>query len=228
MKKYFALVLVLTSLTVCSQDQKFVKPDYKAIKKEVADKNSTFFYKKLEEKFNAADSTMTLEEKRHLYYGFTNQDRYSSFYTGAANDSLRSVLNKEVLETEDFKKIITYGSEVLNENPFDIRTLNIMSYAYEKQSNLTEAKNKAIQIGIIVEAIFSTGDGTSKENAFFVINVPHEYDIISVLGFEFGGKQSLIEGTYDYLTLAENPYGLKGFYFDMSPSFNKLAELLKD
>lgn len=228
MKKYLALVLIFNSLMVCSQEYKFVKPDYKAIKKEVGDKNSPYFYEKLEQKFNAADTTMTLEEKRHLYYGFTNQERYSSFYTGAANDSLRSVLDKEVLETDDFKKIITYGTAVLSENPFDIRTLNIMSYAYEKQSNLTEAKNKALQIGIIVEAIFSTGDGTSKENAFYVINVPHEYDVINVLGFEFGGKQSLIEGMYDYLTLAENPYGLKGFYFDMSPSFNKLAESFKD
>lgn len=228
MKNYIHLLFILIYTTASAQEYKFVKPDYKAIKKEVGDKKSPYFYEKLEQKFNTADTTMTLEEKRHLYYGFTNQERYSSFYTGAANDSLRSVLDKEVLETDDFKKIITYGTAVLNENPFDIRTLNIMSYAYEKQSNLVEAKNKSIQIGIIVEAIFSTGDGTSKENAFYVINVPHEYDVINLLGFEYGGKQSLIEGMYDYLTLADNPYGLKGFYFDMSPSFNKLAESFKD
>ena len=77
------------------------------------------------------------------------------------------------MEDKDFKKIITYGTAVLKENPFDLRTLNIMAYAYEKQNNLVAAKNSAIQISIIIDAIFSTGDGTSKENAFYVINVPH-------------------------------------------------------
>ncbi|WP_333878320.1 DUF4919 domain-containing protein, partial [Flavobacterium sp.] len=56
-------------------------------------------------------------------------------------------------------------------------------------------------------------------------NVSHEYDMISVLGMEFGGSQSLVEGTYDYLTLKENSYGLKGFYFDISASMNKMSEM---
>lgn len=227
MKKHFLFFLVITSLTVCSQEQKFVKPDYKAIKKEVANKKSPYFYETLMTKFNSADTTMTLDEKRHLYYGFTNSDKYSSFYKSEANDSLRSVLNKQNLEPEDFKKIIIHGIKVLEENPFDLRTLNIMSYAYEKQENLTDAKNKAIQISTLIDAIFSTGDGTTKETAFFVINVPHEYDMISILGFEYGGRQSLVEGTYDYLTLAENPYGIKGLYFDISASLNRLSDMMK-
>lgn len=226
MKKILVLWLVLSGLFVSAQEEtKFVKPDYKAIKKEVTNKKSAYFYEKLMEKFNAADTTMTLEEKRHLYFGFTNSKSYATVYISPANDSLRNIIYKQNLDTEDFKKIIAYGNEVLKENPFDMRTMNIMSYAYEKQGNLNEAKNKAIQIGILVEAIFSTGDGISKENAFFVINVSHEYDMISVLGMEFGGNQSLVEGTYDYLTLKDNSYGLKGFYFDISASMNKMAEM---
>ncbi|WP_295337551.1 DUF4919 domain-containing protein [Flavobacterium sp.] len=228
MKKLFLFFLVITTLTVTAQNKKFVKPDYKAIKKEVTNKKSPYFYETLVNKFNSADTTMTIEEKRHLYYGFTNSDKYSSFYTGKANDSLRGVLKKRDLEDTDFKKIISYGAKVLQENPFDLRTLNIMSYAYEKQNNLTEAKNSAIQISIIVDAIFSTGDGTSKENAFYVINVPHEYDMISILGLQYGGSQSLVDGTYDYLTLAENSYGIKGLYFDISASLNRLSDILKD
>ncbi len=228
MKKHFLFLLLVTSMTVTAQNQKFVKPDYKAIKKEVAKKNSLYFYETLMNKFNSADTTMTIEEKRHLYYGFTNSDKYSSFYTGKANDSLRSVINQKNLEDKDFKKIITYGTAVLKENPFDLRTLNIMAYAYEKQNNLVAAKNSAIQISIIIDAIFSTGDGTSKENAFYVINVPHEYDMISILGFQYGGSQSLVNGTYDYLTLAENSYGIKGLYFDISASLNKMSDMLKD
>ncbi|WP_333876909.1 DUF4919 domain-containing protein, partial [Flavobacterium sp.] len=151
MKKFLVLWLVLTGLFVSAQEEtKFVKPDYKAIKKEVSNKKSAYFYEKLMAKFNAADSTMTLEEKRHLYFGFTNSKLYSTVYMNPANDSLRSIIYKENLDTEDFKKIISYGNEILKENPFDMRTMNIMSYAYEKQGNLNEAKNKAVQIGILV------------------------------------------------------------------------------
>ena len=39
------------------------------------------------------------------------------------------------------------------------------------------------------------------------------------MGYRFGGEQQLVEHRYDYLTLAENSYNIKGFYFDVSRLF---------
>ena len=73
----------------------------------------------------------------------------------------------------------------------------------------------------------SSGDGLTKETAYYVINTTDEYNLISILGFEFGGEQSLIEH-YDRLTLAENDYNIEAFYFDVSPCLNSLSKMLKD
>ena len=57
----------LTSLSY-SQDWNFEKPNYNKIEKNIKIKNSNLFYESLLDRFQNADSTMTLEEKRHLYY----------------------------------------------------------------------------------------------------------------------------------------------------------------
>lgn len=228
MKKLLTLVLTILSFTTFSQEIKFEKPNYNKIEKEIQKKSSSYYYEKLKEKFNASDSTMTLEEKRHLYYGFSFQKEYSSSYHNKANDSLINVLNKQNHLTDDFKKIITFGNQILSENPFDLRVLNYQLYAYEKMQEKDNYIKKLTQFSIIVDAILSSGDGTSKENAFYVINVSHEYDILNIIGFEFGGSQSLIAGQYDYLKVKENNFKIDGLYFDISPSIKSIENMFKD
>ncbi|HLO72950.1 MAG TPA: DUF4919 domain-containing protein [Flavobacterium sp.] len=228
MKKLLTIVLTILSFTTFSQEIKFEKPNYNKIEKEIQKKSSSYYYEKLKEKFNASDSTMTLEEKRHLYYGFSFQKEYSSSYHNKANDSLINVLNKQNHLTDDFKKIITFGNQILSENPFDLRVLNYQLYAYEKMQEKDNYIKKLTQFSIIVDAILSSGDGTSKENAFYVINVSHEYDILNIIGFEFGGSQSLIAGQYDYLKVKENNFKIDGLYFDISPSIKSIENMFKD
>lgn len=228
MKKLLTLVLTILSFTTFSQEIKFEKPNYNKIEKEIQKKSSSYYYEKLKEKFNASDSTMTLEEKRHLYYGFSFQKEYSSSYHNKANDSLINVLNKQNHLTDDFKKIITFGNQILSENPFDLRVLNYQLYAYEKMQEKDNYIKKLTQFSIIVDAILSSGDGTSKENAFYVINVSHEYDILNIIGFEFVGSQSLIAGQYDYLKVKENNFKIDGLYFDISPSIKSIENMFKD
>lgn len=228
MKKLLTLVLTILSFTTFSQEIKFEKPNYNKIEKEIQKKSSSYYYEKLKEKFNASDSTMTLEEKRHLYYGFSFQKEYSSSYHNKANDSLINVLNKQNHLTDDFKKIITFGNQILSENPFDLRVLNYQLYAYEKMQEKDNYIKKLTQFSIIVDAILSSGDGTSKENAIYVINVSHEYDILNIIGFEFVGSQSLIAGQYDYLKVKENNFKIDGLYFDISPSIKSIENMFKD
>ncbi|WP_288982743.1 DUF4919 domain-containing protein [uncultured Flavobacterium sp.] len=228
MKKLLTLVLTILSFTVYSQELKFEKPNYNKIEKEIEKKSSSYYYEKLKEKFNSSDSTMTLEEKRHLYYGFSFKKEYSSSYHNKANDSLMNILNKEDYSTDDFKKIIEFGNQILSENPFDLRVLNYQLYAYEKMQEKDNYMKKLTQFTIIVDAILSSGDGTSKENAIYVINVSHEYDILNIIGFEFGGSQSLIAGQYDYLKVKENKFKIDGLYFDISPSIKNIENMFKD
>lgn len=227
MKKIqFLLILFLICFTAQSQEITFESPNYKTIEKNIKDKKSEFYYPKLLAKYEVSDTTMTLEQKRHLYYGSVFQPKYSPYNPSEASEKLSEVVNKETLSTEDLTEIIKLSNQALKENPLDIRSLNYRLYSLEQQQKLDELQKNLIKLEIIVDALVSSGDGISKETAFYVIDTSHEYDLLAMFGFRYGGKQNLIEH-YDYLTVAQNDDNVKGLYFDISPCLEYLAKVKK-
>ena len=162
---------------------------------------------------------MTIEEKRHLYYGYSFQEAYSPYSISDSQDDLNEILEKSEADKKAFEKLIKVSGKVLEDFPFSIRIKEFRMYAFKQLGKYKEAKAEEIQASIIIDAILSTGDGATQENSFFVINTSNEYEILDILGFRFGGEQQLIEHKYDYLTLAENSYNIKGFYFDVTRLF---------
>jgi hypothetical protein len=80
MKTYTLLLCFFAfSLSAFAQQEIIGKPNYKKIKKSIQKKSSEFYYPVLMERFKNGDSTMTIDEKRHLYYGFTFEDSYSPY-----------------------------------------------------------------------------------------------------------------------------------------------------
>jgi hypothetical protein len=225
-KQLLVITILLVSMTVFSQNIEFEKPDYKKIEKEISQEKSYYYYPKLLKKYITSDTTMTLKEKRYLYYGYSFQDSYSPYGHSDFNDSLRTVLNKEKHNNEELLKIIELSDSLLVENPFDLRAINYQLYAYDKLGKKIEFDKRINQMRIIVDAILSSGDGLKKKTAFYVIYISHEYDLLNILGFEFGGEQSLIEH-YDYLKVAKNSQKIKGFYFDVSPCLNSMNDMFK-
>ncbi|KAF2518436.1 DUF4919 domain-containing protein [Flavobacterium salilacus subsp. salilacus] len=216
MKKYATLLTLMFCAFVYAQNHEFTAPDYAVIEKNVKDKKSAFYFDKLFERYNRADSTMTLEERRHLYYGYSFQEEYAPYGRAEEQNKLQEILQKEKAEKEDFEKIIEYTDDILKQYPFSLRIKEYRIYSFRELDKDAEAEKESVQATIIIDAILSSGDGTEKETCFYVINTLNEYEILNLLGFDFGGKQSLIDGEYDYLTLAENPYQLEGFYFNVS------------
>ncbi|WP_162051865.1 DUF4919 domain-containing protein [Pontibacter pamirensis] len=224
-----ALVILFTLLSMLSgyaQSFYFEKPDYKKIEKAIKVEGSNYYYSALMERYNRADTTMTLDEKRHLYYGYSFQPKYSPYDSPDFADSLRAVLQKDQHSDADLKRILKYGDLLLADNPFDLRAINYQLYALEKLEKQEAFRKRLNQMNITIEALLSSGDGLKKESAFYVIYTTHEYDLLNILGFQFGGQQSLIEH-YDYLKVAENPSQVEGMYFDVSPCLNSLNKMFK-
>lgn len=209
-----------------SQNQNFEQPDYKKIAIAIKDSDSNLFYNKLMQRYHASDTTMTLNERRHLYFGYVNNEKYAPYGNSNFNDSLSIVLNKKNIEMSDFDLLNKFSDAILKEYPFDLRTMNIKLYALEKMFKITEFQNCLTKATMVLDAILSTGDGLSKETAFYVINPSHEYDILDIIGFQFGDEQRLIDH-YDYLKLAENDSNIEGLYFDVSPCLNALNNMFK-
>ncbi len=221
------LLFFLFTFLALAQEQKFTKPNYKKIKKEIKKEKSPFYYPKLFQKFLEGDSIMTIKEKRHLYYGFIFHKKYAPYGGNSYLDSVTDLYRKEKHSPGDLKKIVRFADSVLNKKPFDLRAIYYQIYAYDQLGDQNNFKKKVTQFNTLIEAILSSGDGLSKETAYYVICVSHEYVLLNILGFKFGGGQQLIEH-YDYLKLADNEYGIEGLYFDVSASLNHLNKMLKD
>lgn len=223
MKKYiYILAWVLLFAKGYSQADGFIPPDYKIIEKNTTDKDSPYFFDNLFERYIAADSTMTIEDKRHLYYGYSFQEEYSPYGRSDAEKELRELLKKDDADKNDLQRLIKLTDEIQEQYPFSLRIKEYRIYCFNKLENAEAAKKEYLQAGIILDAIISTGDGTTKETCFYVINTMNEYELLDVLGYSFGGRQSLQDNRYDYLTLKENSYNLEGLYFDVSRCLNSL------
>ena len=223
---FIIAVIHLLSIPLYSQDWNFEKTDYKSIEKNIVKENSNLYYPVLMGKYVKADSTLTLNEKRHLYYGYSFQDDYSPYSRSDYTDSLRTVLQIKTHGIPEYKKIISYGDSVLVKNPFELTTMNYQLYALEKLGSIKAYSKKIAQFNIIIDALLSSGNGLTKEESFYVIYTSHEYVLLNILGFTFGGRQSLIEH-YDYLELTESDAKIEGLYFDVSPCLNSMSKMFE-
>jgi hypothetical protein len=226
MRLFLCILLGLQITLATGQKKPFEKPDYAKIEKSIAVENAQFYYPELLKKYVAGDSSLTLEEKRHLYYGYIFQPGYSPYDQSNFADSVRARLRKKPLSKTNLADVVIFCDSALKENPFDLVSLNYLLYCTEELGDDAAFQGGLNRMKCIVDAIMSSGDGKTKSNAFFVINTADEYSLLDILGFEYGGKQNLIDH-YDYLTLEKNDQNLKGLYFDITPCLNHLNQMFE-
>ncbi len=137
------------------------------------------------------------------------------------------ILSKDDLDSIDLSAIIHLTQEALQEEPFNLNFLSYQIYAAGELQDYDSYNNALARANVVLDAILTSGDGKTPETCFYVIKVSHEYSLLNVLGFEFGGEQS-VTGTVDYLKVAKNPEYIEGLYFDVSPSFMWMKGMFED
>ena len=222
-KKLCFIMLMFFASNLYSQDVKWEKPDYNLIETEIAKEDSDLYYPKLMKRYLETDAAMTLDERRYLYYGYSFQKAYSPYGHSNYTDSLISILNKGELDSTDLRDVIRFSDKVLNEVPFDLRTMNYKLYACRELGETELFNVESIKTGMLLDALLSTGDGVSIETAYYVIYTSHEYFLLSMYGLNFT-SQSLIDGC-DYMQVAENEYDIEGIYFNVSACFRALNKM---
>jgi len=223
----FLGTLRIVSMSSFAQDDEFEKPNYKKIEKAIKKKKSDLHYPRLMERFLNSDWSMSLEERRHLYYGFIYEPNYSPYGNSDYVDSIKPLLQMEDHDTTQLMEILRLADSIMSDKPFDLDAINYKLYALDELGREAAFEKCIHQFRIIVDAIMSSGNGLEDKTAFYVIYISHEYDILNILDFSFGGQQSLI-GTNDYLKVAENEQKIEGLYFDVSPCLNHLNSMFSD
>ncbi len=226
MEKMLLVLLLLYNFSISAQEFKIQKPDYKKIKKELKKKNSVFKNETLMKRYLKGDTAMTLTEKRYLYYGYTFNKHYSPYSRSDYQDSVRAISQKKELTFKDYELLDRYTDSILKAQPFNIKAMSAQLFATEKLFKRNKFDTTYFKANMVIDAILSSGNGLTKKTSFYVIDTSHEYSIIEVLGYSYGGSQSLIEH-YDYLTLSENENNIEGLYFDVTPCLNTLKNMFK-
>jgi hypothetical protein len=226
MKKILIIILFTTILTnIQSQNRTPQAPDYKKISLAIQDSSSIYYYPKLMTRLVAYDTTLTIVDYRHLYYGYIFQQNYKPYWVSSAEEKLVKYFKSEKIDEKDYGKIIELANQSIDEFPFDLRQLNFMGYIYHLKGDKEMSLKVNRRFHGIFGAIMSTGDGKTCETAYHVISVSHEYVFLNL--FHFTMTSQSFTGDCDYLSLKKDQRNIDGVYFNIKKLMAKNLENFK-
>lgn len=212
--KFTLLLSLILCGVITTKAQEIEEPDYQLIKQSISNSKSSNYYPTLMRRYVENDTTLTLEQYRNLYYGYTLQEDFVP-YKGQKKQLIdaRRKFTKAKGDGTIAPEMIRIAKASLDDNPFDIPAINIIAVSYLQigdtvQYNVWDIKQKGI-----LDAIISTGDGAEPSSAFHVIDIEHEYEVLSRLGLQVE-SDSLVNDKIEYLKVKENAENEKGFYFN--------------
>jgi len=220
----YLLFLIVLSIQGFGQNNVIIKPDYTLIRKQVFDNTSEYFYPKLFNRYLAGDTTLSSEHFRNVYYGYTFQASYIPYQESRYQDKMIVYLKKGTLNSKELNEFIKLAELNLKDLPFDIRTLNILSYSYKQKGDTLRSQTAEFKKSAIIKAIFSSGNGISEKTAFHIIDPAHEFDMINELGYKYAGASDLSNSLCDYLMVQPNEDNVRGLFFDNSRLLHVKAE----
>ncbi len=192
------------------------KPDMEKIKKDVNDPSSKYYYPKLMKLFESNDTSMTLDQFRHLYLGYVFQEDYNPYRRSRYSSKAEDLYFRDKHSAAECDTIIHYAELSLKDDPFDLRQMSFLIYAYREKKKFNLANILQYKLNHILEAIVSTGTGLDEGNAWVIINPQHEYNLLNFLNYVVEGQEDR-PPHYDYITVKpkdgkEEP---KGFFFNI-------------
>ncbi|MBO4965032.1 MAG: DUF4919 domain-containing protein [Muribaculaceae bacterium] len=197
------------------------KPDLAKIENETLDPSSKFYFPKLLQKYNRNDTVMTPEEYRYFYLGYMFQEDYDPYRTSKYSTITDDLRLKATHTKEEIDTIKKYAELSLADNPFDLRQMSFLVHVLKEKNKGMSAKIWEYRLENLLGAIKSTGTGADEENAWFVIYPMHEYDMVSLLGYEAVDVEYPSEGVDRLLVTPDRSSGRhasanrKAFYFNV-------------
>lgn len=187
---FFAFTLV-ASKAESQSNRQGAYLDY--IKTMVSDSGSAFYYPKLLKKIEKWPGEISETDIECLYYGQIFKIGYAPRKPFGDD---RETFDRYVISNQK-KKIIELGTEILHEHPVDLTTLLHTSRCMSMRKQPDTANFFDKRYHLLVKVILNSGDGKSIENAFIVTSIWDEIIIKGVLGY-MGGRDIIIGSSNNY------------------------------
>ena len=219
MKKYVMLLLTFTAfLASFAQVPKGERPDFEKIKRNIKDKKSVYYYPILLQRMHQNDTTLTLDQYKHLYFGYIFQSDFDPYQRSPKMEELKKYNEKENLDDDDIQKAMKIANESLKIYPYDFRVLDFLMFLNHEKGNSEIVNLLSFRYNMLLKSILSTGDGVSCDSAFHVTSTSHEYALMDALQLE-SISQSLVGNKCDYQKFPPGKYKIEGMYFDVTKLF---------
>lgn len=204
-------------------------PDYRKIAAEVADAASPYYYPTLMGRYERGDTTLTLQDYRHLYYGYPEQPGYKPLLASPYADSLEMAFGKKTRpEANDYRRIAGFAREILKGEPFSMRDMNVLAFAYQMLDEPEKARIQMVKIRGVLDAIRSTGTGLREESPWYVIYMRDAEDVLNLIGARFT-KLIILTRSVEYAPVYNMPDKKnKGYYFDYSEVYKRRPDYLDE
>ena len=213
------LIILIPSLISAKVPEKkkiaIERPDMEQIKRDVTDPDSKYYYPKLMHMYELNETIMTLQDYRHLYLGMVFQEDYNPYRKIEKNPEMEKLSYKKSHTRVELDSMISYAEHALKNDPFDFEQINFLIFALQKRQKNNRAAIWQYRLNHLLEAIISTGTGVDAENAWYVINPHHEYNILNFQNV-VAEHQKYVEPYYDYITVKRNnEKSPQGYYFNI-------------
>lgn len=190
----------------------FEIPDFEQIKKDISDPSSPYYYPKLMARYEQNETVMNLEDYRHLYYGYLFQEDFDPYRHSEFSNKNQELYYRNSHTRAELDSMIHYAEGALNDTPFDLSQMNFLIYALRERGKINKANIWQYRLNHILQAIVSSGTGTSPEQAWFVIDPHHEYNIINFQN-AVATDQGYQEPYYDRIEVEKGSGKEKGTYY---------------
>jgi hypothetical protein len=218
MVKKYALTLLSLLLSLAAAAQ---PPDQERIRDDIFRVNSGFYYPNLLARYMLADTLLTLDDYRHLYYGYEYSADYRPFDRPWEADSIVSVLSRSPrLEPFDFMQLVEYGKQLMLKEPFNPRTINIMTYAYGQLGDAENELKSYRRFTMLMQTILSSGDGLTEQTPWHILYFDHAQDVMDFLELRYV-RPMVISRTVEYYPLVKRQGDVRGYYFDYHRIYSK-------
>lgn len=195
-------------------------PDEDDVVAEITWASSDNYYPNLMLRFEAGDSTLTLNNYHYLYYGFAYQEAYKPLATNPHMDKflmLASGLDVDNPHPEILREIIFEGRDALRYDPFNPKVWNLLAFAYGELGEKASEKAAYRRVEMILSTIKASGSGLREDSPHHILMFDHASDLLAAENINHL-KGMIISRTVEYLPLVApmkfDGQKVKGFYFD--------------
>lgn len=202
-------------------------PDMEAIKAAIENPESPYYYPSLMGRYMYLDTTLTAEDYQYLYYGYAEQADYMPLLQSSYADSLTVAFSGRTQPTpSDIYRIIHFAEGILEVEPFNMRDMNVLAFAYSllEQNDKATAMTRAVDM--IASTIMATGTGLDQKSPWWVIYNNHAEDVMNILGARFD-KPIIVTSSVEFFPVRNMPEKrFKGYYFNILEIYKRRPDYL--